>query len=339
MDMTGFFPLLWWALGGAAVLGGCAYLYMEYQAYLMRTSVVNVPGGLRFVAQGLTVESRHATKEIKVTTKAGRYVRQPLVGEDLPETQTGALAVTLAAIGLQIEVSRISVKDPNGGAAKATGLSRIVFLATDEPVHKALGKTGGHRSELRIDRVPDPIATQFQQFANGLRAWIDKVEQQLQAKVAEQRKLEQEAAAAAAGLLVEPEEDPTIPLSEADREARAAAQLEKWRAVAGFKGTSTEMHFDPRGQMVWLIDLHPTGKVILHADKRTFHGSLKGATVNGFGTELEVAVRDDYWTEDDPRLAPFRILEGSKPEARRAWKERLDLLIQSFGGESGQQQR
>ena len=88
-----------------------------------------------------------------------------------------------------------------------------------------------------------------------------------------------------------------------------------------------------------MIDLHPSGKVILHAEKRTFHGSLKGASVNGFGTELEVAVRDDYWTEDDPRLVAFRILNGSKPEARRAWKERLDLLIHSFGAESGQQQR
>ncbi len=338
MQMTGFLPLVWWALGAAAVLGACIYLYMEYQAYLLRTSVVSVPGGLRFVAQGLTVESRHAGKEIKVTTKNGRYTRQPLAGGD-PEVQNGALTVTLAAIGLQIEVARISVKDANGGAAKATGLSRIVFAATDAPVQKAMGRSGGDRSELRIDRVPDAIATDFQQFANGLRAWIEKVEQQLAAKVAEQRQREQEAAAAAAGLTVDPEPDPTVPLSEADREARAAAQLEKWRAAAGFKGTSTEMHFDNRGQIVWLIDLDPSGKIILHADKRTFYGSLKGATVNGFGSELEVAVRDDYWSEDDPRLAAFRILGGSKPEARRAWKERLDLLIQSFGGDSGQQQR
>ena len=214
-----------------------------------------------------------------------------------------------------------------------------MFAATDEPVQKALGRSGGDRSELRIDRVPDAIAVNFQQFANGLRAWIEKVEQQLAAKVAEQRQREQEAAAAAAGLTVAPEEDPTVPLSEADREGRAAAQLEKWRAAAGFKGASTEMHFDNRGQMVWLIDLDPTGKVILHADKRTFHGSLKGATVNGFGSELEVAVRDDYWSEDDPRLVAFRILGGSKPENRRAWKERLDQLIQSFGGDANQQPR
>lgn len=337
MEMTGFLPLMWWALGGTALLGACIYGYMEYQAYLLRTSVISVPGGLRFTAQSLTVESRHAGKEIKVITKNGRYSRQPLAGGD-EEVQAGPLTVTLAAIGLQIEVSRVAVKDPKGGAAKATGFSRIVFLATDEPMNLALGKPGGYRSALRIDQVPDPIATNFQQFANGLRAWIDKVEQQLQAKIAEQRKLEQEAAAAKAGLTVEPEEDPTVPLTDADRQARATAQLEKWRAAAGFKGTSTEMHFDERGKIVWLIDLEPSGKVILHASPRTFHGSLKGATVNGFGAELEVAVRDEYWTEDAPRLAAFRILGGSKPEIRRAWKERLDLMIQNLGGDAGQRQ-
>ena len=338
MEMTGFLPLMWWALGVSAVLGGSVYLFIEYQAYLLRTSVISVPGGLRFVSQGLTVESRHAGKEIKVTTKNGRYARQPLAGDD-EEVQAGPLAVTLSAIGLQIEVARISVKDAGGDKAEATGFSRIVFAATDEPLQIALGRSGGDRSELRIDRVPDAIAVDFQQFANGLRAWIEKVEQQLAAKVAEQRQQELEAAAAAAGLTVEPEEDPTTPLSEADREARATAQLEKWRAAAGFKGTSTEMHYDNRGQMVWLIDLAPTGKVILHADKRTFHGSLKGATVNGFGSELEVAVRDDYWSEDDPRLVAFRILGGSKPESRRAWKERLEQLIHIFAGDASQQPR
>ncbi len=338
MEMTGFVPLLLWALVGAAVLGGGFYLYVEYQAYLLRASVSSVPGGLRFVAQGLTVESRHSKKELKITAKNGRYVRQLLAGGD-EEVQVGPLEVTIAAIGLQIEVSRVAVKDPEGGPAKATGFSRIVFLATDQPLQTAMGHTGGYRSELHLDRVPDAIATQFQQFANGLRAWIVKVEQQLATLVAEQRKREKEEAEVAAGLMVEPEEDMSIPLSEADREARAAAQLEKWRAVAGFKGTSTEMHTDPRGHIVWLIDLNPNGNVILHADKRTFQGSLKGATVNGFGTQLEVAVRDDYWTEDEPMLVAFRILDGSKPETRRAWKERLELLINSLGGQSGQHQR
>jgi hypothetical protein len=335
MEMTGFLPLMWWALGAAAALGTCIYLYMEYQAYLLRTSVVSVPGGLRFTAQGLTVESRHAGKEIKVITKNGRYARQPLAGGE-EEVQTGPLTVTLVAIGLQIEVARVSVKDPKGGAARATGFSRIVFAATDEPLHKAMGKAGGHRSELRIDAVPDPIATNFQQFANGLRAWIEKVEQQLQAKIAEQRKLEQEAHEAQ--LAVAPVEDTSAPMTDADRQARAAAQLEKWRAAAGFKGTSTEMQIDDRGNIVWLIDLEASGKAILHVTGRTFHGSLKGATVNGFGSELEVAVRDEYWTEDDPRLAAFRILGGSKAEIRRAWKERLDLMIQNLGGDAGQRQ-
>lgn len=333
--MTEFFPLLWWTLGGAAVVGAGVYLFMEYQAYLLRTSVISVPGGLRFVAQGFTVESRHGSKEIIVVARDGRYIRQPLAGGD-EEIQTGSLSVTLPAVGMRIDVSRISVKGQEGEAATATGFSRITLAASDETMQKALGRSGGDRSEVRLDRVPDAIATNFQQFANGLRAWIDKIEQQIAAQVEAQRQKEAQAAVVAAGLAVEPEEDPTVPLSEEEREARAGAQLEKWRKAAGFKGSSTEMSFDARGKIVWLIDLDQTGRVILHAGDRTFHGSLLGATVVGIGSEVEVAVRDDYWTEDDTRLVAFRVLAGSTPENRRAWKERLDLLIQNLGGKSAQ---
>jgi hypothetical protein len=46
--------------------------------------------------------------------------------------------------------------------------------------------------------------------------------------------------------------------------------------------------------------------------------------------ELEIGVRDDYWTEDDPQLLKFRILAGSTPENRLAWKERLEILIRGL---------
>ena len=317
--MTGFFPLLWWALGGASVLGGAVYLFMEYQAHLLRTSVASVPGGLLFAAQGFSVESRHAAKEVKVIARHAAYARQALPDGD-EEQQKGALTVVLAAVGLQIEVSRISVKDGDEGDAVPTGFSCIVFSASDETLRNAQGKLASERSQLKLDRVPDPIATDFQQFANGLRVWIDKVEQQAEAQAAAQlqREREQEQAEAA------------VPLSEADREARAGAQIEKWRAIAGFKGTSTEVSFDGNGQIVWLIDLEPAGRVILHADNRTFHGSLKGAVVVGVGTEMEVSVRDDSWSEQAPRMAAFRVLGGTTPESRRAWKERLDILIKSL---------
>lgn len=326
--MTEFFPLLWWTLAGAVIVGGAIYLLMEYQAYLLRTTVVSVPGGLRFVAQSFSVEVRHGTKEIKVITKNGRYLRQPLPAGD-EQIESGALTVTLAAVGLQIEVSRVCMKAADNSPATATGVSRIVLLASDDKLCQAQGKPATERSELRLDGVPDSIALDFQQFANSVRAWIEKVEQQLEAQLVAKRQREAEEATAAAGLAVDPTQDDSVPLSEVDRETRAAAQIEKWRAAAGFKGTSTEVSFDARGQIVWLIDLDQTGRVILHANGRTFHGRLKGATVTGVGTEIEISVRDDYWSEDDPRLVPFRVLGGTSAESRRAWKERLEIVIQS----------
>jgi len=323
---------LWWALGGATVLGGCVYLFMEYQAYLLRTKVINVPGGLRFVSQNFAVEVRHAAKEILVVAKDARVLRQALPeGEE--QVQTGALTVTLAAAGLRIEVARVSVKDAQAEEATPTGVCRIVFAASDERQRQAQGKKeASQRTELRLDQIPDPIATDFQQFANGLRAWIEKIEHRLAIQAAEQRRLEEIEAAKAIGVAAEVAEDPSIPLTEEERQARATLQLEKWRREAGFKGTSTEMHVDPRGRIEWLIDLDPTGKIILHAGERTFHGSLKGSTVTGIGSEIEVAVRDDYWSEDDPRLVAFRVLAGATAEVRRAWKERLEMMIQHVGG-------
>lgn len=335
MEMTGFFTLLWWTLGGAIAVGACMYLFMEYQAYLLRTNVVSVPGGLRFSARGFSVEVRHGAKEVKVIANDAYYTRQSLDGGD-EEPQTGALTVSLPALGLKIEVARVSVKGLDEAAAASTGLSRIVFAASDELTQQAMGHSGGYRSELRLNRVPDPIATDFQVFANGLRAWIDKIERVLAAEVAAQREREEQTLAQTAGLAQEPVDDSAVPLSEADREVRAKAQIEKWRAAAGFKGTSTEVSFDARGQIAWLIDLNPSGQVILHAAKRTFHGSLRGATVTGVGTELELSVRDDYWSEEDPRLVAFRILGGATPENRRAWKERLELMIQGLSKSSVQ---
>lgn len=336
MDMSGFFPLLWWTLGGTAVAGAAVYMFMEYQTYLLRTKVINIPGGLRFVAQGFALEVRHATKEILVLAKDGYYVRQALPnGEE--QVQSGSLSAMLAAPGLRIEVARVSVKDGPDGTPVATGFSRIVLAASDEPLRQAQGKEATERSELRLDRVPDSIATDFQQFANGLRSWIDKIERRLTAELAAQRQREEAAAVAAAGLAQAPVEDNTPPpKTEEERKARANAQLEKWRKAAGFKGTSTEMQVDELGRIVWLIDLEPAGRVIVHGGDRTFHGSLKGATVTGIGAEMEIALRDDYWTEEDPRLLTFRVLGGAAPEIRRAWKERLEILIQSLGGAAGQ---
>lgn len=333
MDMSGFFPLLWWTLGGTMAVGAAVYLFMEYQAYLLRTKVVNIPGGLRFVAQSFAVEVHHAAKEILVVAKEGVYKRQPLPEGD-EQVQTGALTTTLAAPGLRIDVARIVVKDGEEGQSLPTGVSRIVFAATDEPQRKAQGKNASERAELRLDRVPDPIALDFQHFANGLRAWIDKIEARLAAELAAQRQREEEAAAAAAKaakLAAATVEDTSIPKTEEERKARANAQLDKWRQAAGFKGTSTEMQIDEMGRIVWLIDMDQSGRTILHAAGRTFHGSLRGAKVNTMGTELEIAVRDEYCSDDDPPVV-FRLMAGAPSDVRRAWKERVELLVQSLGG-------
>ena len=321
-------PLLWWSLGAAGLVGAGVYLYMEYQAYLLRTSVSGIPGGLRFTSQPFVVEARYGAKQVVVEARNGQYKRQPLPeGEETLET--GSVTATLPAAGLQMRMFRMVEKGTDADEPKCTGVCRIVFAASDALKMQVSHASVGERAELRLEGVPPRVANDFQAFANTLQTWLDKVEHGLRMEIEAVRLREEEEARAKA----QAERDALAAeaaLSDADRASLAETQIAAWRAAAGFKGTTTEVSIDPDGQISWFIDLEPGGRVILHANKRTFSGSLKGAFVGSLGGELEVGVRDDYWTEDQP-LSTFRILGGASPDLRRAWKERLDLLVQNLG--------
>jgi hypothetical protein len=327
MAMTGFFPLLWWSLAGACAVGGSVYLFIEYQAYLLRTSVSSVPGGLRFQSHRFSVESRQGAKQLVVVTKGGHYARQPQPGGD-EQVQSGAQTVTLDAVGLRMEVFRILGTVEGEEKPKEMGFSTVYFKTSDELTQKARGRDVSERSELRLDHVPDPIAREFAGFANGLHDWIAKIERQLAADVQEKRQREEDEARATAAANAAPAlDDPAAALSDAEREARAATQIALWRQAAGFTGAFSKVSIDPRGQIEWFVDLDPAGQVTLHGGRRTFHGSLKGGRLNAHRTELEVAVRDEFWTPESPQLVAFRILLGSPAQDRLVWIKRLAAAI------------
>ncbi len=332
MESIGFLPLLWWSLGAASLVGACFYLYMEYQAYLLRTQVSGIPGGLRFTSRLLVAEARYAAKHLVVEARNAHYKRRPLP-EGNEVLKTGEVTATLPAAGLQMQVFRMVEKDGVSGAPKDTGLCSIVFTASDELKMQASHTSVGERAELRLEGIPASVAADFQTFANTLQAWLDKVEHGLKMEI-EAARLREEAAARAKE---KAERDAlaaqaaNVVLSDEQREARAAEQIAKWREAAGFTGNATEVSIEPNGDIRWFIDLGLGGRVTLHANNRTFSGSLRGAAVKGLGGELELGVRDDYWTEDEPILATFRILGGASPDIRRAWNERLDILVQSLG--------
>ena len=321
--------VVWWAVIAAVAVGAGVYGYMEYHAYLLRTNVTTLPTGVRFLAQGLTVETHTASKEVVVQTRYGQYAHQKAPGAQ-EEQQTGSLTVTFAAVGLKISTSRVVVKPEGGGAPVETGFSTIAFQSSDELASRAHGRPAAETSSLRIDHVPNPIAHDFQGYANRVLLWVDKIEHSLKIDIETRRKEEEERARVEALAVAKAKKNAPAVLSDAQREAKAAEQIELWREKAGFKGSSTEMSIDANGDVAWFIDLHPAGRAILHSNKRTFHGSLQGAKVTALTGELEIGVRDDYWTEEDPQLLKFRILSGTTPENRLAWKERLEILIRGL---------
>ncbi|MDP2371659.1 hypothetical protein [Rhodoferax sp.] len=303
----------------AVVLGLAWFVYQEQQARLLRTRVVDLPGCLRFEAHGFYAEMVQSAKQLKVHAEQAQFVQTPLAGGP-KQAQLGPLDATLPAAGLQIEV----VKAPGQTASPSAGLCTIVFTASDALTNAANRVSGGQASVLTLDLVPEPVAMSFQNFANRVQLWADKITHRLEQDRLEQQLKEEEAARAALERQRLAEADGKTPDDTEGHQIDFTAQIAKWRKVAGFSGAFSDVSTDAQGRVVWFIDFGNDGRITLHADKRTVHSTLRGASIVSIGAELEIGVRDEYWTEDDPTLTKFRVLQGLPPDERRAWKDRLE---------------
>ena len=318
-------------VGIVVVLGVVAYAYLELQARSLRTRIADVPGGLRFEAANFSVEVQRNAKQLAVISRAGRVARAPLEGGAV-QTQAAPFKAQLPAAGLTIEILRPAAATPD--MPIPPGHCTVRLRATDAPGKDPQPVPGGQRTEILIERVPDLAAAAFENFAARVRVWIEKIEHRMEVERVERLRKEGEAAEAAEveRVLAEAQaaKGASGPLTEQDRQELAALQIAKWRQAAGFTGHATEVQTDEEGRVVWFIDMHNDGRITLHADKRTIHANLLGSTVASLGGELEVSVRDDYWTEEEPALRTFRIFKGMAPDARRAWKERIELVRNSI---------
>ncbi len=332
MDWGGSGSFIMTALVLAGVAAALIFGYMEYQVRMLRTSSTRQPGGLLFTSKFLTVGTRNATQEVVVNAPMGWHALGSTPA-DVVRAPAKALAVVLPAVGLRCSVQA----DPGDRAQVRTERCTITFTASDPVKLEALGLPVVPAAVVVIDGVPLPVALSFQGFAAQMGMWVERVENRMYLeRAAAQKKKEDDAEALlaverhAASKGTQAKEDLSTPVSDEERKVRADKQIAAWRAAAGFRGNSSEVSVGPGGKVLWFVDLEPTGKVILHSNGRTFHGSLKGAKITNLAGELEVGVRDALWSEDEPALSNFNIMGGAKPEVRLAWKERLDILIRSL---------
>lgn len=301
------------------------YVYVEYQARLLKTHSGPVPGGLRFEAQGWSVEVQRSTQQLRVKTRHGYFIHQPLDGGE-EQVRQGALTATLPAPGLQIEVTQ-SVREGAGEeTARPSGLCQVVFRASDETAFALAEKPGGERYLLRLEEVPAPVAAKFHQFAGQIRLWVDKLDRNLvqQMQLRAQRAEAEAAAQARAAARAQKTADQPV-----QTEMDPADQIAQWRKTAGFSGTS-EVGYAPNGTIDWFIDLDTRGRITLYANKLVIHTTLMGAKVTSLGAELEIGVRDEYWSEAEPELQVFRLFKGAHSDVRRAWRERIEILCEKL---------
>ena len=300
-------------LGLLVVLGAVGF---EFHMRQMRSKVVQNASGLRFESHQFSVQVQRAKKQIHVETPRG-FLDANGAGKPVLARQASGVQRTFEAIGFRTDVR------------SSTPMETAIF---------DVEMTGGDGTLLKVVKVPQPVAANFEIFARQIHNWIEKLERRAERERIERLRNEQEAAQAARHAEMMAQLLPNGPSKEAlsaeTLNAVANAQIANWRASAGFEGEHSQWLSDANGMVVWFVDLCADGRITLHAERRTIHSTLRGATVTSLGGELELGVRDAYWSEDNPELRHFKILRGLSSDERRAWKERLELTRDNANGAS-----
>ena len=298
------------AVFASLVALGLVFLEMHLRA--RRTQIIQVPGGLRFEAQKFSMQLQRTQREVRV--QCARGVLTPGAAGS-PARPAGPVECQFAAAGFRVEVRESVRLLADQAAPVRTGFFEISLRGADGMA-------------LRIPQVNAAVAADFVSYFRQVGHWIDKLEQLLEReRVAQLRAQEEAAQTRRHAELMESLLRPTdAPPSPADCEAASAAQIAHWRQAAGFRGQHSLWQADSRGVIHWFVDLAMDGRITLHANKRTLHGSLRGASITSTGEELHMGLRDAHWTEEEPELRFFRVLRGRKPEERLAWKERMESI-------------
>ena len=305
---------LFFAVGTFAILVSLGLLFFEMHLRSQRTQVFQVPGGLNFVAQKFSVQFLRTQKEVRVQCAHG-VLRSAGAGASPKPGSVGRAQCTFAAVGFRAEVRESVTRTPDQTVPVLTGYSEISLQAADD--------TG-----LTIQHVNAAVAADFFAFYRQVNHWIEKLEQRLERERVTRLRAQDDATQTQrlAELMAQLATPVDVPPSPAHCEAVSAAQIALWRRAAGFHGQHSAWQADAKGLVLWFVDLAADGRITLCADKRTLHGTLQGASIAFVGDDLQVGLRDAYWTEQEPELRNFRLLRGRGSEERRVWKERLEVI-------------
>lgn len=321
----------------ALLVGAGLYFYMDIQAREIRTEVVPAEDGPCFIAKDFSVEVQRTAKCVIV--KANRAAMSiKAIDSGLMTEKSGQIEVKLPAAGLGMDVLNNPRVNGATGSAGSAGKCSIRITASDEKTLALKPVAGGQAWVISLASIALPVALDFEKFAGRVQVWVQKVEHLLEIELKEkERKQEEQAKAAEQEQLLASAKagmgnlSPDAELTDEQREAVAAVMIDKWRKDAGFAGEHSKVSIDSQGRIDWFIDLCEDGRITLHNDARTIHTTLHGAIIVPMDHEMEIGVRDEYWTEEDSSLRFYRVLKGVPVPERRAWQERLEIICGSLG--------
>lgn len=298
---------------------------MQQNAKLLATRTEEFAGGLRFEAHAFSVEMHQAAKCIKVSAQPGTMKVTTLQEGGAEHHHADVADLRLPADGLGVAVVRTPVASNQRTAAQPKNTFDIVFNATGVFGAGPEANDPASTAVVRLQGLPEPVAKSFQAFASRLTIWADKVTKFAAQDKAQALQAAQDAAAAAleAQAKAEVEAAQAASAEEVTGSLDLAGQIAKWRKTAGFSGQYSEVSTHNKGGINWFIDLDPDGRITLHSNKRTVFTTLHGATITALPKAIEIGVRDEFWSKEDPLLV-FQVLQGSPPTERRQWEEWLE---------------
>ena len=294
---------------------GLGWVVLEMRLRALRTQVLHTPGGLRFEAQDFSVQVLRKEQQLCVQYVRGVWT-PPAQGAVQDQAKSGRAECTFPALGFRLDVHESVALE--SGQAQATHTDRF-----------EIAMRGANESQLVLQPVNGTVARSFELFFLQVSHWIERLEYRAeQARVERLRNEEAQAQAQQHAQLLAQllgRSASAEPRSPAELERIAAGQIAQWRQAAGFVGKHSLHASDANGMVLWFVDLAEDGRITLHADKRTIHSTLRGARIVSTGSELELGLRDAYWTEEEPELRTFKLMLGVPANERRVWKDRLEV--------------
>ena len=183
-----------------------------------------------------------------------------------------------------------------------TGTSTVVFLSRRHPLAEAGSELAAAVDVIEVRQVPNDDLAHFRTRFREVETWIDGMEVALRDRVQAHAKARQIA------------------------QHKAEQALARLSADCGFQPIHSAMDFDVDGNLLWAIKTGDVDRCWIHADGKTYLGTMAGGRATPLQDCLEVMVRDRKWENSYFSRRKMKLFLGADQPTLAEWSTRLNAL-------------